>query len=103
MSHPPKVRARGIDSTRAGSKVVIMTIPATQFKARCLELMTQVNRTRRPITITRHGKIVARLVPAEPPAKEVVGATAMLGFAKTFRRTRRTADWMKELRAGEHC
>jgi bifunctional DNA-binding transcriptional regulator/antitoxin component of YhaV-PrlF toxin-antitoxin module len=26
---------------------------------------------------------------------------AMLGFARTFRATRRTAEWMKELREGE--
>lgn len=32
--------------------------------------------------------------PAADPMK-------MLGFAKRFRATRRTADWMKELRAGE--
>jgi len=35
------------------------------------------------------------------PSGEVRGATAMLGFAKTFRSTRRTADWIKDLRAGE--
>jgi AbrB family looped-hinge helix DNA binding protein len=29
------------------------------------------------------------------------GAQAMLGFASTFRKTRRTSDWMKELREGE--
>lgn len=30
-----------------------------------------------------------------------VGAAAMLGFARTFRKTRTTAAWMRELRAGE--
>lgn len=29
------------------------------------------------------------------------GARAMLGFAKSFRETRTTADWMAELREGE--
>ena len=29
------------------------------------------------------------------------GAWAMLGYAATFRKTRSTADWMKELREGE--
>jgi len=29
------------------------------------------------------------------------GAKAMLGFAKQFRETRRSADWMDELREGE--
>lgn len=31
----------------------------------------------------------------------IAGPKAMLGFAKTFRRPRTTADWMKDLRAGE--
>ena len=29
------------------------------------------------------------------------GAMAMLGYAKTFRETKSTAEWMKELREGE--
>ena len=29
------------------------------------------------------------------------GAMAMLGYAATFRKTRTTEDWMKELREGE--
>ena len=29
------------------------------------------------------------------------GARAMLGYAATFRETRTTAEWMKELREGE--
>lgn len=36
------------------------------------------------------------LAPGRP-----AGARAMLGFARRFRATRRTADWMKELREGE--
>lgn len=39
-------------------------IPAGKFKARCLKLMDEVQRTRRPLTITKRGKAVARLVPA---------------------------------------
>lgn len=35
------------------------------------------------------------------PEAEPRGATAMLGFAKRFRPTRRTKDWMAELRDGE--
>ncbi len=35
------------------------------------------------------------------PAGEAEGARAMLGFARTFRTTKRTAAWMKELREGE--
>lgn len=38
---------------------------AGEFKARCLQLMAEVERTRRPITITKRGRPVARLVPVE--------------------------------------
>lgn len=40
------------------------TITATEFKARCLELMDQVYQTREAIIITKRGKPVSRL---EPP------------------------------------
>ena len=89
--------------TRAsmGTIVVIMAISVTELKARCLELVHEVERSRKPVLITRRGKPVARLLPAEKSGRHPVGASAMLGYAKKFRRTRRTADWMKELRAGE--
>lgn len=39
-------------------------MPATEFKAKCLHLIDRVRETAEPITITKRGKIVARLVPA---------------------------------------
>ena len=41
------------------------TIPAGQFKARCLSLIDQVSQTHQVIIITKRGKPVARLVPLE--------------------------------------
>jgi prevent-host-death family protein len=78
-----------------------MAISVTVLKARCLELVHEVERTGKAVVITRRGKVVARLSPAEKATKPPVGARAMLGYAKKFRKTRRTTDWMKELRAGE--
>jgi len=40
------------------------TIPAAEFKARCLSLIDRVRERGEPITITKRGRIVARLVPA---------------------------------------
>jgi prevent-host-death family protein len=40
-------------------------IPAGEFKARCLRLMDEVQKTRRPVVITKRGKPVAKLVPLE--------------------------------------
>lgn len=40
------------------------TIPAAEFKARCLALIDRVRERGEPITITKRGRVVARLVPA---------------------------------------
>lgn len=40
-------------------------ISAGEFKARCLKLMDEVAQTRRPLVITKYGKAVARIVPAD--------------------------------------
>ncbi len=51
-----------------------MKISATEFKTHCLGLMERVAQTREEIVITKHGKAVARLVPARPaPEVEVFG------------------------------
>ena len=42
-----------------------MTIAASLFKAKCLTIMDEVRTTRSPVTITKHGKPVAVLVPYE--------------------------------------
>jgi prevent-host-death family protein len=44
-------------------KTTTHSIQAGAFKAKCLRLMDQVNKTHTPITITKYGKPVARLVP----------------------------------------
>ena len=41
------------------------TIPAGLFKAKCLQIMDEVNNQHCVITITKHGVPVARLVPVE--------------------------------------
>ena len=45
-----------------------MQIGAGQFKAQCLQLMDQVQQSRKEIVITKHGKPVAKLVPVEESA-----------------------------------
>jgi len=40
------------------------TMPASEFKAKCLALMDEVARTGASITITKNGKPVAQLAPA---------------------------------------
>jgi prevent-host-death family protein len=56
------------DRLFAFQKMVIydlkMDISVTEFKARCLDLIRQVEDSGKPITIRRRGKVVARLEPA---------------------------------------
>lgn len=40
------------------------TLPAAEFKAKCLALIDRVRERGEPITITKRGRVVARLVPA---------------------------------------
>ncbi|OFW12868.1 MAG: hypothetical protein A3F70_09380 [Acidobacteria bacterium RIFCSPLOWO2_12_FULL_67_14] len=40
------------------------TIAAAEFKAKCLALIDRVRERGEPITITKRGRVVARLVPA---------------------------------------
>lgn len=47
---------------------------AAQFKAQCLAVMDQVSQSGRPLVITKHGKPVVKLVPANEGEEEVFGA-----------------------------
>jgi len=49
------------------------TMRAGEFKARCLKVMDQVQKTREPLVITKRGKPVAKLVPADKPMSDVFG------------------------------
>lgn len=51
----------------------MQTIKASEFKAKCLKLMDQVAQTGHPLTITKNGVPVAKLVPANPQATHVHG------------------------------
>lgn len=52
------------------------TMAAGEFKAKCLQVMDQVRSTRTPIVITKRGKPIAKLVPADPPQEWVPGRLA---------------------------
>lgn len=44
----------------------IQEIAISEFKAKCLAILQQVRKTRKPIRITRHGKPVADVIPPAP-------------------------------------
>jgi prevent-host-death family protein len=72
------------------------TVPATEFKARCLELMDRVAEGRDTYVITKRGKPVAKLVPADPPPPDsvfgcMIDQTAFVGELETPLQTE--AEW----------
>jgi prevent-host-death family protein len=48
-------------------------IAAGEFKARCLTLMEDVRSTREPLVITKRGKPVVKLVPADDDKDDFIG------------------------------
>jgi len=59
-------------------------IAISEFKARCLSLLDEVNKTKRPIRILRRGKPLAEIVPPRPVAKRrklgtMIGKGTILG------------------------
>ncbi len=47
------------------------TMAAGVFKAQCLAIMDEVQAKREPVVITKHGKPVAKLVPADQDSDEI--------------------------------
>lgn len=58
----------------------MLKIPAAQFKARCLSVMDRVSESGEPVIITKHGKPVVKIIPAEISEEEIFGF--MAGKAK---------------------
>jgi prevent-host-death family protein len=48
-------------------------MPAGEFKAQCLAVMDRVQQTGEPVLITKHGKPVAKLVPAPSAPDDIFG------------------------------
>lgn len=50
------------------------TVKASEFKAKCLQLMDEVAETGDPIIITKNGKPISRLVPFRTKPETLYGA-----------------------------
>jgi prevent-host-death family protein len=42
-------------------------IAISEFKAKCLAILDQVYKTKKPVRITKFGKVIAEVVPPSPP------------------------------------
>jgi prevent-host-death family protein len=47
------------------------TMAAAEFKAHCLQVMEQVHKSRQPVTITKRGRPIAKLVPVDEGRSKV--------------------------------
>jgi len=45
-------------------------VAISEFKAKCLALLEQVQKTKKPLRVTRYGKPVADIVPPAPPKND---------------------------------
>jgi len=59
-------------------------IAISEFKAKCLSLLDEVNKTKKPIRITRRGKPIAEVVPPSSATKKrklgaMAGTVTILG------------------------
>ena len=64
--------------------MVMGDVSISEFKAKCLALIDQVNKTRQPLRITRHGRPVAEVIPAGPDRKrkflgDMIGTGKIVG------------------------
>lgn len=53
-------------------------VPATEFKQRCLPLIEEVAETRVPLTVTKHGRPVVRVVPIDGLARTMMGSVRLV-------------------------
>ena len=55
----------------------VKTMQASAFKARCLAVLDEVERTHSPVVITKHGRPVAQLVAIEK-SRSTMGSVTVL-------------------------
>jgi prevent-host-death family protein len=85
---------RSYYSGHIDKETVMQKMAAAQFKAQCLAVMDQVSQSGRAVVITKHGKPVVKLVPANEGEDEIFGALA--GIARItgdIENTVPASDW----------
>ena len=79
------------------------TVPATEAKAQLAQLLTDVERGE-TVSITRHGKVIARLVPEEDaePAQARKRREAVQNFREHIANSPRVKASLEEILAWRH-
>jgi len=73
-----------------------MQISASQFKAKCLELMNRVHEFGEEILITKRGKVVAKLCPVSPVSADSFGCMKDSGAIRGDLLDTPPQDWEAE-------
>jgi prevent-host-death family protein len=63
-------------------KGAMQEIAISEFKAKCLSLLEEVNKTKTPLRVTRRGKPLADIIPASPNPGERAWIGSMTGTIK---------------------
>ena len=71
MATLPKSEFLSAESVATGKP---RTVPAGQFKAKCLQIMDEIAQTREPVIVTKFGKPVVKIVPVIEEKFDIVGA-----------------------------
>jgi prevent-host-death family protein len=64
------------------AKRSMQEIAVSEFKAKCLSLLDEVNKTKTPLRVTRRGIPIADVVPASPEAEEKAWIGSLAGSLK---------------------
>lgn len=73
------------------------SVGASEFKAKCLKIINQMNQDHEPVTITRRGRPVAVLSPAgsSTTGSSILGAMegTVLGYEEPFLPVSEPSEW----------
>jgi prevent-host-death family protein len=73
---------KGKSKTAGKNRRSMHEIAISEFKAKCLSLLEEVNKTKMPLRVTRRGIPLADVVPASPDAEERAWIGSMTGTLK---------------------
>ena len=59
-------------------------VAISEFKAKCLGMLEEVRKTRKPLRVTRFGEPVAEIVPTTPKPRSKSWLGSMAGSVKIF-------------------
>ena len=71
------------------------TMLVSEFKAKCIAVLKEVQRTREPLVVTLRGTPLVTVQPVEPrgPGKRLGGLKGRMTFRRDLVKADTTADW----------